>query len=429
MSLIISGTTSTGVTLVAANSPVTITASAYLTNNVSGTNAVYGNTGSALIITNAGQIAGQSNGVKGVDLVSLNNKATGSIFGGSYGVYVASKAGTVTNAGYIAGNAVSGVYLNSTGIAFGHAVVVNLATGRIGGGWDGIILTGTSVGSSTLTNAGAVTGTIVYGVYLKEGGLVTNQGGGKIGGGTDAILVKSGGTVVNQGSAMIGGGTDGVFFVSTAGTVTNAGAISGGGSYGVYFQAGGSLVNSSTGTIEGGKSGVVVSSAGAAVTNAGYISGTSSYGLRIGAGGTITNTSTGTISGGVAGISMQGASETVINAGRVSGPAAVAFGAGGTNRLIEDPSGVLSGGINGGNTIGATAVSTLEPRRRHHARPAFRSGPASRQFRRQFRPDCRGSRGAMDAAGAELARRRHHADQFGRTDNFQRRPQRRGIRR
>jgi hypothetical protein len=32
MSLIISGTTATGVTLLAANSPVTITASAYLTN-------------------------------------------------------------------------------------------------------------------------------------------------------------------------------------------------------------------------------------------------------------------------------------------------------------------------------------------------------------------------------------------------------------
>ena len=122
MSLIISGTTATGVTLVSGNTPVTITASAYLTNNTSGTSAIYAGSalGQFVTIFNAGQIAGKSYGVQVPGLTALTNKRTGTIVGGNYGVWINSKAGTVTNAGLIAGNSGSGIYLNAAGIAFGH---------------------------------------------------------------------------------------------------------------------------------------------------------------------------------------------------------------------------------------------------------------------------------------------------------------------
>jgi hypothetical protein len=124
---------------------------------------------------------------------------------------------------------------------------------------------------ATVTNAGTVTATGYdgAGVYLKNGGVVTNSGtqsfirggytgigdydaaatvsnAGTIIGGQSGVRV-SGGTISNNGpnSFIQGGQYDGVYSYNAPATVTNAGTILGG-FRGAYFADGGSLTNSGT---------------------------------------------------------------------------------------------------------------------------------------------------------------------------------------
>ena len=103
--------------------------------------------------------------------------------------------------------------------------VVNSSSGTIGGAISGIKIRSTVIGGGTVTNAGAVTGTGDYGVYLVDGGVVTNQGGGKIAGGIVGVLSKQGGTLVNQSSATISGGTIGVDIANLSAAVAQPGVI------------------------------------------------------------------------------------------------------------------------------------------------------------------------------------------------------------
>jgi hypothetical protein len=166
--------------------------------------------------------------------------------------------------------------------------------GTVTGNNNGIFLQS----QSTVTNAGAITGTNNFGIYLQHSGSVTNQAAGTI-----------------------SGAADGVFVNNANGTVTNAGTITGTNSYGVYLKAGGSVTNSAGGAITGFRYGVYVYSGVGTVTNAGTItasnSGTADSGVFLKA-GSVTNQAGGSISSNYNGIAIL-AGGTVTNTGSITG--------------------------------------------------------------------------------------------------------------
>src|ERR1700733_2410217 len=82
MSLIISGTTSTGVSLVTGDNPVSITSSGYVNNNTSGNYGIAGPSGTAWTVTNAGTIAGKNGAVSiAATGAVVANQITGTITG------------------------------------------------------------------------------------------------------------------------------------------------------------------------------------------------------------------------------------------------------------------------------------------------------------------------------------------------------------
>ncbi len=121
-----------------------------------------------------------------------------------------------------------------------------------------------------IQNGGSIEGSAnsgTNGVYLKDGGSITNAASASIMGG-NGVYIRSGGTVVNSGSIagtwVLGGGVilsgggsvtntasasiyGGVFFMGGAGTVVNSGTIGGG----VWETDGGSVTNASASIIEG----------------------------------------------------------------------------------------------------------------------------------------------------------------------------------
>jgi hypothetical protein len=130
MSLIISGTTATGVTLASGNSPVTITATGYL-SNTGGNYALFGPAGTTWRVTNAGGIAGMVFGIYLKAPGTIVNKVTGSIGAEDTGIR-GWGALTVVNAGYIWGYNNYGVGLQ------GGGAITNLSTGTIDGGGTGL---------------------------------------------------------------------------------------------------------------------------------------------------------------------------------------------------------------------------------------------------------------------------------------------------
>jgi hypothetical protein len=181
---------------------------------------------------------------------TVTNLSTGTIAGVGRAIYQAFKVGTVINAGTIIGTNVAGIEMVAGGSITAAAVVNNQAGGSVTGLFDGIYVYRTS---STITNAGSIvgTGTSAAGMFLRDGGSVSNLAGG-------AILAVNGS--INRGIAIAG----------ATGTIANAGTIGGSG-FGVYLGSGGTVVNAAGGSIHGG------------------------YGVSIGGGGTVTNA--GTIAG------------------------------------------------------------------------------------------------------------------------------------
>ncbi|HEY4173022.1 MAG TPA: Hint domain-containing protein, partial [Rhodopila sp.] len=243
-------------------------------------------------------------------------------------------------------------------------------------------------GAWQITNRGTVQAPSSYGIYLLDGGTVTNRSFAYIGGASggiaghggaltvvntgrinssraDAITLAAGGNVTNQ----VGGTITGYLAIYGAGapvTVINAGFIgaSGSAAVGITLAAGGSVTNQSGGTIAGGGSisgngpygGEVYHGDGVDggtltnVVNAGLISGY--YGVRLINGGAVTNQATGTITGdeGIYGAYHDHASPTLVNAGVIVGnESAVLLFAGGTvtNQATGTLDGAASCGIYG----------------------------------------------------------------------------------
>jgi hypothetical protein len=189
----ITGTNTIGVTLASGGTygnPVTIAADAY----VGGSKAV--DAQSDWTIENAGTISGSYSGVNLQNGGTIINDASGTIYGGGYGVNAmfgtSDISGVVDNSGTIAGYV--GVYLRNGGS------VTNEMGGTIAGaGYFGAYIHGAT---ATLVNDGNISGR-VDGVHLND--------------------ISS--TLVNTGS--IGGGADGVYVTGLRATVENSGTISG----------------------------------------------------------------------------------------------------------------------------------------------------------------------------------------------------------
>lgn len=302
----------------------------------------------AATVTNAGTITGATRGIVLLNGGLVSNAATGTISGATSAVYLENAAGTVINAGTINGSFL-GIYSLHGG------VFVNAGSGLVTGSTHGILVK--SAGAS-VTNAGSIQG----GVYLNLGGSVSNVAGGLITGGDgvfmqnglgtvtnggsisgsfQGIYLYNGGLVTNAGSASISGGGDGVYIRNAAGTVINTGNITGG-LQGVYLY-GGSVTNSAGGTITGVNAGVSVENAGATVINNGTITASAGPGVSLVSGGGNKLVNTGAITG---------------NAGQ----AVVLGGASGGNLLVSYPGAVFTGSVVGNgpnNTLELASAASI----------------------------------------------------------------------
>jgi hypothetical protein len=278
------------------------------------------------MVSNAGTISGSvanNIGYAGVGLYtggSVINEA-GATITGPYAVYINGGAGTVTNAGDIRGQN------NSLGTS----------NGSFGGFWGG--------------------------VFLGEGGSVTNQAGATISGFDFGIsAMGNAATVMNAGDIS---GEGGVIAIGSAATVTNSGAITGTkvGSFtfpsgftfplgdGVFMNAGGAVTNMGSGTIAGARDGVYIAGGGA-VTNAGTISGTIASIKFAGAGAnTLTLETDSTLNGDAIGSTASGATNALVLEGH--GTANNNFD--NFNTLDVQANGNWT--LGGDSTFGATTVS------------------------------------------------------------------------
>jgi hypothetical protein len=351
-----------GLTLAVGDSPVTVTATGTVANanaaalmTVGTADWVIGNAGTiAASGTAAASVGIQMNGTAGSAGGTITNEATGVISGGQFGIYSAQSA-TLTNVGTVsASGAVTGtttITPTAVGVVFGSGRVDNL--GGISGTKYGVYI----IGAGSVTNAGTIAGAGDSGVVLNGGGVLLNSGtaasitGGRLGaylfangtvvnsgsiGGTgsvgDGVLMTAGGVFENQPGGRVTGTRVGVRATGTIATpMTNAGTLSGGG-YGVLvLNSAVSLTNAATGTIVAaatttgagigagqggsvgnagsisGRFGVLVVNAVGTATNSGIIRATGKStgqqsdqvgaGIQLRSGGTITNQAGATISG------------------------------------------------------------------------------------------------------------------------------------
>jgi hypothetical protein len=253
---------------------------------------------------------------------------------GSVGVYLS--GGTLVNGGY-----------RTVGSAF------NFYAGHISGAYGGIA---TSYLALSVDNPGTIVGSAGFGVKLSSGGTVTNEGGGLINGATEAIVslgagsvtnygavgeylyapkygvfLQNGGIVTNGGSlastASIIASTDGVL-IFYPGIVVNDGIIYGATGSGIELGAGGTITNNQYGTIGGNGYGVKVVGASGTVSNFGTIQSkaTNSDAVSLAAGGTVTNR--GLISSMRAGVSFGNTAGTIDNFGTIVSTAPISLTAG-----------------------------------------------------------------------------------------------------
>ncbi len=308
--------------------------------------------------------------------------STALITGSSYGIDVRGNGGTVTNYGTLqsptgyGARLYGGVLINGTagtnvalisggGGVQGYKNTVNVTNyGTITGLDDGVALNnGGSIdnaqqsaailgdlggvdifGGGTVDNLGTIIGTTLHGVYLFDGGDVTN---GQLAATISAALISGGyygirigfnndatGTVTNYGTVIATGSHPfpptsrySAVLIDGIGSVANSGIIRADANNSfdraIRLNSGGNVSNAASGTIAGDGTGIYVVGAAGTVSNAGSISGVNSNGgegVYLAAGGSVANTTTAaSIRGAAAAIYISGATGTVSNIGTITG--------------------------------------------------------------------------------------------------------------
>ena len=236
---------------------------------------------------------------------------TAALIQGGNGIQMAGAAGSVSNFGTIKSTNGYGVYLRASGsVTNGDSS----HTGALIQAYDnGIVMAGPT-GSGTVSNFGTIKSANGVGVYLYNGGVVTNSGS----------------------SSYIGGGGQGVHIKGGAGTIINAGTIIDGILGGIFLDNGGSIANSGSASLIKGAKGITAAGAASVITNSGTIVATGTNTPGIVFSGTFNNTVT---NGG-----------TIIG----NGGTAVAFGSG-NDKLILQAGYKFTGVVDG-----STGTNTLE---------------------------------------------------------------------
>ena len=252
--------------------------------------------GENVSLTNSGQITGASYGVFAYAANQITNQAGGVISGGAIGVLGFNTFGqtsTIANSGHILATA-DGVLLTAGGLVVNAGVISATSAGIVttddAATIDntGTIITSTATynngidldAGGLITNAGLMEGG--SGIFAQEGGTIVNSGSMVVS--RAGIYLTGAGTVSNSGlvSVTTAGYNTGVF-LADGGLVTNTGTIDSG--TGIFFKSGGTAVND--GKIAGRNG--IYTKAGGTVTNAGTIDA-SGTGIFMHAGGTVIDT-------------------------------------------------------------------------------------------------------------------------------------------
>lgn len=217
-----------------------------------------------LNVTTAGTVIGTTgyglNAYKSGAGNLIINQTAGSITGNDYAIY-ASYLGTGWASLALAGDVTAtsstgyGVYA-TMGISAGD-LTLDQTAGTITGGLAGIRAVRYGSGDITMTLAGDVTGTLLYGLYLTNygstGDIAITQTGGTISGAASGMYIAnlgSGATDITVRGTVSGGASSGIF-AETAATISNYGTISGG-TDAIYFYTGGNTLNIYDGAVFAG---------------------------------------------------------------------------------------------------------------------------------------------------------------------------------
>jgi len=321
--------------------------------------------------------------------LAVTNDATGTIIGGTSGIFSEGASLSLTNAGSIRGNGTSVTpRVADAGIliAGGPASITN--SGSISGAGFGIT-TGTfsdfftnaassRAMGSTVINTGSIIGDSNDGVRLIGGGTVTNSGliSGRVSGGADGISMFAFedqvttaqiGTVNNVAGGTIDGHRFGII-LSGGGTINNAGTINGGTNGAILVQTG--FINNKTGAIT--NSGTIngttafVSLTSASLTNSGSMTSAKPAlfaDLQTGP-LSVTNLAGGSMTGGTSGIHTQASSFSLTNSGTIRGNGSYdGFDAapdGGLD-IMGGPAVIQNSGTISGQRFGITTAYVLNP--------------------------------------------------------------------
>ncbi len=310
-------------------------------------------------LVNAGTILGGFHGAYFTQTGTVTNQANALIEGYYTGVRALVSA-TVSNAGMIestgAKTSANGIYLSEggrvTNVAPGATIEAPIEISGYTGVRIGSPNAGSLAGDGTVQNSADIRG-VAYGVYFYAGGTVVNATGGSI-------------LPLNANSTRFVG----IEMQGSAGTVLNSGAITGS-TAGIELVIG-TVSNAAAGAIVAtlAKSTDVEIRGGGTVRNDGTIRG-GSYGALVG-GGLVTNGSSAVITASGTAIAAAGAAGTVLNDGTVGGGAfGVVLGHGGSisnalgARITASGIGVQiadgGGTVENTGTIGGTSIGVYLP--------------------------------------------------------------------
>ena len=210
------------------------------------------------------------------------------------------------------------------------------------------ILTITTTGSAA--DQGVVSGQTVninYGIQALEGASITNAG--SVSGYQDGIYLTQGGTISNlAGGTLQGVNGSGIDIAGGVGIVLNSGLIEG--TTGATMAAGGTLTNDAGGTITGRLFGIELgpqTSGLPILVNEGLVKCTSATSVELTGGGFVYNEPTGVITGGAItgtdfGVLAVNDFAKVTNCGTISGGTGIDLTAGG---FVVNESGTIKGGV------------------------------------------------------------------------------------